>query len=122
MEKRSVEKRRVVVTGLGMLSPIGNTVEESWTSALAGKSGAAAIDLFDTADHSVKIAATVKDFVAAEHLDRREARRIDPFIQYGLVAGAQAVEDAGLEDLSEATFATVEQLRRDLERKVQQSS
>ncbi len=102
MEKRSVEKRRVVVTGLGMLSPIGNTVEESWASALAGKSGAAAIDLFDTADHGVKIAATVKDFVAAEHLDRREARRIDPFIQYGLVAGAQAVEDAGLEDLSEA--------------------
>lgn len=94
-----MEKRRVVVTGLGMLSPIGNTVEESWASALAGKSGAAAIDMFDTKNHGVKIAATVKDFDVGDHLDRKEARRIDPFIQYGLVAGVQAVEDAGLADL-----------------------
>ena len=96
-----MEKRRVVVTGLGMLSPIGNTVEEAWANALAGKSGAAAIDTFDTEKHGVKIAATVKDFEVGDHLDRREARRIDPFIQYGLVAGVQAVEDAGLADLSE---------------------
>lgn len=97
-----MEKRRVVVTGLGMLSPIGNTVEESWANALAGRSGAAAIDTFDTEHHGVKIAATVKNFDVADHLDRKEARRIDPFIQYGLVAGVQAVEDAGLEDLSDA--------------------
>ncbi|MYE13154.1 MAG: beta-ketoacyl-ACP synthase II [Gammaproteobacteria bacterium] len=97
-----MEKRRVVVTGLGMLSPIGNTVEEAWANALAGKSGAAAIDTFDTEKHGVKIAATVKDFEVGDHLDRREARRIDPFIQYGLVAGVQAVEDAGLANLSEA--------------------
>ena len=86
-----------------MLSPIGNTVEESWASALAGRSGAAAIDLFDTENHGVKIAATVKDFEVGDHLDRKEARRIDPFIQYGLVAGVQAVEDAGLADLPEET-------------------
>ena len=96
-----MEKRRVVVTGLGMLSPIGNTVEEAWTNALAGKSGAAAIDTFDTEKHGVKIAATVKDFDVGDHLDRKEARRIDPFIQYGLVAGVQAVEDAGLADLED---------------------
>lgn len=98
-----MEKRRVVVTGLGMLSPIGNTVEEAWANALAGKSGAAAIETFDTEKHGVKIAATVKDFDVGDHLDRREARRIDPFIQYGLVAGVQAVEDAGLADLPEET-------------------
>ena len=98
-----MERRRVVVTGLGMLSPIGNTVEESWESAVAGRSGAAAIDTFDAANHGVKIAATVKGFDASAHLDRREARRIDPFIQYGLVAGAQAVEDAGLADAPEET-------------------
>ena len=98
-----MERRRVVVTGLGMLSPIGNTVEESWESAVAGRSGAAAIDTFDAANHGVKIAATVKGFDASVHLDRREARRIDPFIQYGLVAGAQAVEDAGLADAPEQT-------------------
>ncbi len=94
-----MSKRRVVVTGLGLLSPIGNTVDEAWRNALAGKSGAAAIDAFDTSDHSVKIAAGVKDFKAADYMDRKEARRVDPFIQYGVVAGIQAVRDAGLEDV-----------------------
>ena len=96
-----MDKRRVVVTGLGMLSPIGNTVESSWENALAGVSGAASIDTFDTSAHSVKISAAVKGLDVTEHLDRREARRMDEFIQYGLIAGIQAVQDAGLEALDE---------------------
>ena len=90
--------RKVVVTGLGLLSPIGNGVDEAWNNALAGKSGAAPIDGFDTSGHSVTIAAAVKNLVATDYIDRKEARRMDPFIQYGLIAGIQAVRDAGLED------------------------
>jgi len=97
-----VAKRRVAVTGLGLLSPIGNSVEASWRNALAGMSGAAAIDTFDTSAHSVKIAAVVKDLDIGDILDRREARRLDPFIQYGLAAGIEAVEDAGLANLDDA--------------------
>lgn len=91
-------KRRVVVTGLGLLSPIGNTVEEGWTNSLAGVSGAAPIDAFDVSAHSVTIGAAVKNLDVADYIDRKEARRIDPFIQYGMIAGIQAVRDAGLED------------------------
>ena len=86
-----------------MLSPIGNTVSESWESALAGRSGAASIETFDTAEHGVKIAAPVKGLDLGDYLDRRETRRIDPFIQYGLIAGIQAVEDAGLTELGAET-------------------
>lgn len=93
-----MSRRRVVVTGLGMLSPIGNSVEASWRSALNGTSGAAPIDTFDTADHSVKFSCPVKDFDVTEYMDRKEARRLDGFIQYGLVAGIQAVRDAGLDE------------------------
>ena len=98
-----MEKRRVAVTGLGLLSPIGNSVQAAWRNALAGVSGAGAIDTFDTSAHSVKIAALVKGLEIEDYLDRREARRLDPFIQYGLVAGIEAVEDAGLAGLDEAT-------------------
>ena len=87
------------MTGLGLLSPIGNTVDEAWRNALAGKSGAAAIDTFDTAGHSVTIAAAVKDVAVQDYMDRKEARRIDPFIQYGMIAGIQAIRDAGLEQV-----------------------
>ena len=93
-----MSKRRVVVTGLGMLSPIGNAVEEGWRNALDGVSGAATITEFDTAGHSVTISAGVKDLAVVDYLDRKEARRLDRFIQYGLIAGIQAVRDAGLED------------------------
>jgi 3-oxoacyl-[acyl-carrier-protein] synthase II len=92
-----MSKRRVVVTGMGMLSPIGNDLTTAWTNATAGKSGANLIDSFDTEAFSVKIAASVKDFDVTEYMDRKEARRIDTFIQYGLAAGIQAVHDAGLE-------------------------
>ena len=93
-----MSKRRVAVTGLGLLSPIGNDIDEAWQNALAGKSGAAAIDSFDTAGQSVTIAAGVKDVPVQDYIDRKEARRLDPFIQYGMIAGIQAVRDAGLED------------------------
>jgi len=92
-----MSKRRVVVTGMGMLSPIGNDLTTAWANATAGKSGANLIDTFDTEAFSVKIAASVKDFDVTEFMDRKEARRIDTFIQYGLAAGIQAVEDAGLQ-------------------------
>jgi 3-oxoacyl-[acyl-carrier-protein] synthase II len=91
-----MSRRRVVVTGIGMLSPIGNDVGTSWAAALAGKSGAGLIETFDTTDYPVRIAAMVKDFDPSSYLDRKEIRRIDPFIQYGLVAGIQAIADAGL--------------------------
>ena len=93
-----MSSRKVVVTGLGLLSPIGNGVDEAWNNALAGMSGAAPIDGFDTSSHSVTIAAGVKNLAVTDYIDRKEARRLDPFIQYGLVAGIQAVRDAGIED------------------------
>ena len=93
-----MNKREVVVTGLGLLSPIGNGADEAWSNALAGKSGAGPIDGFDTTGHAVTIAAGVKNLTVTDYIDRREARRMDPFIQYGLIAGIQAVRDAGLED------------------------
>ena len=95
-----MSKRRVVVTGLGLLSPIGNSVSEAWDNAIAGKSGAATIDSFDISGQSVTISASVKDAPVTDYIDRKEARRLDHFIQYGLVAGIQAVRDAGLEDAS----------------------
>src|SRR5262245_20817869 len=90
-------KRRVVVTGLGALSPIGNDVTSMWTNALAGKSGAGLIQTFDTSDFAVKISASVKDFDPTQYMDKKEARRVDQFIQYGMAAGVQAVVDAGLD-------------------------
>lgn len=91
-------KRRVMVTGIGMLTPIGNDVASSWGNALEGKSGAALIEHFDTDDYSVKISTSVKDFDATIYMDRKEARRLDLFIQYGLAAGIQAIQDAGLSE------------------------
>ena len=92
-----MSKRRVVVTGVGMLTPIGNTAAESWTNALAGVSGAGPILTFDTTDHAVKFSSSVKGFDATQYMDRKEARRVDPFIQYGMAAGGQAIADAGIE-------------------------
>ncbi len=93
-----MSKRRVVVTGLGMLSPIGNDVATSWKHALAGMSGAGPIQMFDVSEYSVRISAAVKDFDPEPYLGRKEIRRIDPFIQYGMVAAIQAIADAGLPD------------------------
>ena len=89
--------RRIVVTGLGLVCPIGNTVEQSWANAVAGKSGISLIDVFDTTDFSVKIGGTIKDFDVTEYLSAKEARRMDPFIHFGLAASIQAMKDSGLE-------------------------
>ncbi len=91
-------KRRVVVTGLGMVSPLGSTVESSWQAALAGQSGIGLNNYFDTSDFGVKICGAVKDFDVTEYMSAKEARRIDPFIQLGMAAGAQAIADAGIEE------------------------
>jgi 3-oxoacyl-[acyl-carrier-protein] synthase II len=84
-----------------MLCPIGNTVAESWSNALDGVSGASPIETFDTSKHSVTFSAPVKNFDVTQYMERKEARRVDAFIQYGMAAGIQAVRDAGLEDAPE---------------------
>ncbi|HDL6963112.1 TPA: beta-ketoacyl-ACP synthase II [Yersinia enterocolitica] len=92
-----MSKRRVVVTGLGMLSPVGNTVESTWNAVLAGQSGISLIDHFDTTDYATKFAGLVKDFNCEDYISRKDARKMDAFIQYGVAAGMQAMQDSGLE-------------------------
>jgi 3-oxoacyl-[acyl-carrier-protein] synthase II len=89
-------KRRVVVTGMGMISPIGHTVEESWQAAVAGRSGIGLNESFDTTDYSVKICGSVRNFDISAYMNPKEARRIDDFIQLGIAAAGQAIKDAGL--------------------------
>jgi len=91
-----VQGRRVVITGLGLLCPVGNTIGEGWAAIVAGKSGAAPITAFDASAHRVNFAAMVKGFDVAEHMDAKEARRLDSFVQYGCVAADQAISDAGI--------------------------
>ena len=90
-------ERRVVVTGLGAVTPVGNTVESSWSNILAGKSGAAPITHFDTSGFSVRFAASVKDFDVSDYLSTKDARKMGVFIHYGMAAGIQAISDAGIE-------------------------
>jgi 3-oxoacyl-[acyl-carrier-protein] synthase II len=89
--------KRVVVTGIGALSPLAHTAEETWQKLLAGESGLADISLFDTAEHETKIAAEVDEFQPREYMDAKEAKRMDRFCQLAMAAATQAVEDAGLE-------------------------
>ena len=90
-------KRRVVVTGMGAITPIGNTVEEFWNSIKEQKVGIGLITKFDTTDYKVKIAAEVKDFVAKERMDFKAAKRMEPFSQYAVVAAKEAFAQAGLD-------------------------
>ncbi|MCA1925542.1 MAG: beta-ketoacyl-ACP synthase II [Thiobacillus sp.] len=92
-----MSKRRVVVTGLGIVSPVGNTIAEAWDSLLAGKSGIARITRFDPAPFAAHMAGEVKGFDVEQYLNAKEARRMDIFIQYGMAAGIQALRDSGLE-------------------------
>jgi 3-oxoacyl-[acyl-carrier-protein] synthase II len=89
-------RRRVVVTGLGCVSPVGNTVAESWANLLAGKSGIDLVTSFDTAAMSVKFAGEVKNFNVADYMPEKESRHMDRFIHLGVAAADQAVRDAGL--------------------------
>ncbi len=92
---RSV-KRRVVITGLGAITPLATGVEESWLKLCQGKSGVARITKFDPSNFNVQIAAELKDFHPEDFLDRKKIRRTDPFIQYALIAARMAIDDAGL--------------------------
>ena len=97
-------KRRVVVTGLGAVTPIGNTVEEFWSGIKEGKVGIGEITKFDTTEYKVKIAAEVKDFQAKDRMDFKAARRMEPFSQYAVAAAKEAFEDAGLDMSKEDPF------------------
>ena len=90
-------KRRVVITGLGMVSPVGLTVSESWDNILAGKSGIGPIDFFDTSAFSVQFSGSVKGFDVNKYLTVKDVKKMDTFIHYGMAAGIQAFEDSGLE-------------------------
>lgn len=93
-----MSRRRVVVTGLGAVSPVGNTVEETWSNIVAGRSGIAPITKFDASTFPTRIAGEVKNFDIATFLPAKDARRMDAFIHFGMAAGIQAVRDAGLEE------------------------
>lgn len=90
-------RRRVVITGLGIVSPVGNSVAEAWDNIVAGRSGIAAITRFDASSFPVRIAGEVKGFDVAAYLSPKEARRMDIFVHYGLAAGIQALRDSGLQ-------------------------
>jgi len=92
----SPRQRRVVITGLGCISPIGNTVAASWGALVAGQSGIATITRFDASAFSTRFAGEVKDFKVEDYIPAKEARHMDTFIHYGLAAGMQAMEDSGL--------------------------
>ena len=105
-----MSRRRVVVTGLGLISPVGNSVAEGWANLLAGKSGIGAITRFDAASFSCRIAGEVKGFNVEEYIPAKEARHMDAFIHYGLAASIQAVQDAGLPHGDALTEETAERI------------
>ncbi|HVW63589.1 MAG TPA: beta-ketoacyl-ACP synthase II [Nitrosospira sp.] len=94
-----MSRRRVVITGLGMISPVGNSVPDAWDNVLSGKSGITPISRFDSSAFASQIAGEVKDFDVNHYLSPKEARRMDIFIHYGMAAGIQAVKDAGIDDI-----------------------
>ena len=88
--------RRVVITGLGALTPIGNNLESYWTNLQAGKSGAGPITQFDSTNFRTKFACEVKDYNPLDHFHRKEARKLDRFVQYALIATEEAIQDSQL--------------------------
>ncbi len=91
-------RRRVVVTGLGLVTPVGNNVPSSWDSVLAGTSGAQTIDFFDVTPYATKFSASVKNFDPLEHFDKKDVRKMDTFVHFGIIAADEAIADAGLDD------------------------
>ncbi|MCL2523934.1 MAG: beta-ketoacyl-ACP synthase II [Betaproteobacteria bacterium] len=100
-------RRRVVITGLGLISPVGNNVEEGWRNIVAGVSGIAPITRFDVSSFPVRFAGEVKNFDITQYIAAKDARRMDRFIHYGLAAGIQAVRDAGLDQEGAADLERV---------------
>lgn len=92
-----MSRRRVAVTGLGIVSPVGSTIEKAWANITAGNSGISKIDCFDASAFSVQIAGQTRDFVVDDYLSKKEQRKMDPFIHYGIGAGVQAINDSGFE-------------------------
>ena len=90
-----MSKRRVVVTGLGIVSPVGSSVESAWASILRGESGIGPITRFDVSAFATRFGGAVRDFDVGQYIAPKEARRMDPFMQYGVAAGMQAVVDCG---------------------------
>ncbi len=105
-----MSRRRVVVTGLGLISPVGNTVAEGWGNLLAGRSGIANITKFDASNYACKFAGEVKGFKVEEYFPAKDARHMDTFIHYGLAASIQAVRDAGLPTNSDLTEEQAERI------------
>ena len=96
-----MSKRRVVITGMGMLSPLGNDVASSWEGICAGRSGIGMIDRFDASEYSTRIGGAIKDLDLESYLSAKESRKLDAFIHYGLIAAQQAVDDSGLAEYGE---------------------
>ena len=92
-----MSKRRVVITGLGIISPVGNDVAETWENIKNGKSGIGLISHFDTSAFSVRIGGSIRNFDPARYIPPKDVKKMDPFIHYGMAAGSQAIEDSGLE-------------------------
>ena len=92
-----MSKRRVVVTGVGMVSPVGNNVEDSWAAVKNGKSGIAPITSFDVSAYTTRFGGSIKDFDVSQYIPLKDARKMDLFIQYGMAAGIEAMTDSGLE-------------------------
>ncbi|MDG1293011.1 MAG: beta-ketoacyl-ACP synthase II [Pseudomonadales bacterium] len=92
-----MSKRRVVVTGVGMVSPVGNNVEDSWAAVKNGKSGIAPITSFDVSAYTTRFGGSIKDFDVSQSIPLKDARKMDLFIQYGMAAGIEAITDSGLE-------------------------
>lgn len=99
-----MSKRRVVITGLGLITPVGNTVDTTWKALLAGQSGIAPITLFDVTNYATQFGGSIKDFDITEYISAKEARKMDPFIHYGMAAGIQAFKDSGLEVTEENAY------------------
>ena len=90
-------KRRVVVTGIGIISPVGNTLKQAWDNIVNGVSGIAPISHFDTSDFAAKIAGEIKNFEVTDYISAKDAKKMDPFIHYAMAAGQDAIEDSCLQ-------------------------
>jgi len=92
-----LSKRRVVITGLGIVSPVGSTIQSAWDNITAGRSGITPIDVFDASEMPVRISGAVRDFNADDYITPKDQRKMDTFVHYGIAAGLQAIKDSGLE-------------------------
>src|SRR5215468_11698508 len=92
-----MSKRRVVVTGLGVVSPVGSTVQSAWDAILRGESGIGPVTRFDVSNFPVRFGGSVRDFDVSQYISVKEARRMDEFMHYGVAAGVQAVSDSGID-------------------------